>query len=181
MNVGMVYLRWLPESLGQADEGPHLIDLYTNTEWDGWAKTIALGGTVTWESWNASETNESMSHPWGAVGLLAMQNYILGIKLVKPQHELVQIKPLWFGDKLSSAKGVYPTDKGDIAVDWNKSNNHYLLKITLPDNITAKVYIPKCGKEGTLLKCDNIVTNGIAEGEYIYLDNIGSGEHTFER
>jgi alpha-L-rhamnosidase len=181
MNVGMVCLRWLPESLGQADEGEHLIDLYTNTAWDGWAKTVALGGTVTWESWDANVTNQSMSHPWGASGLLAMQNYILGIKPLSPQHEKIQIKPLWFGNKLSYAKGIYPTDKGDIIVNWNKSDKSYVLKITVPDNSTAKVYVPKCGKNGTAIKYDQKDTNGMEEGDYIYIDNIGSGEHIFER
>lgn len=181
MNVGMVCLRWLPESLGLADEGEHLIDLYTNTTWDGWAKTVALGGTVTWESWDANVTNQSMSHPWGASGLLAMQNYILGIKPLSPQHEKIQIKPLWFGDKLSFAKGVYPTDKGDIIVDWNKNDKNYVLKITIPDNITAKVYVPKCGKNGSSLQHNQKETQGTEEGNYISLDNIGSGTHVFER
>lgn len=181
MSIGMVCLRWLPESLGLADEGKHLIDLYTNTEWDGWAKTIALGGTATWESWDANTTNQSMSHPWGTVGLLAMQNYILGIKALAPQHEKIQIKPLWFDDKLNYAKGTYPTDKGDIKVDWNYTNNNYHLKITIPANCTAKVYVPKCGKTGTTIRLDNKEVIATEEGNYLYLDTIGSGEHHFER
>nr|WP_315201481.1 family 78 glycoside hydrolase catalytic domain [uncultured Flavobacterium sp.] len=181
MNIGMVCLRWLPESLGLADEGNHLVDLYTNPEWEGWAKTITQGGTATWESWDANTTGQSMSHPWGAVGLLAMQNYILGIKAVTPQHEKIQIKPLWFGDKLTHAKGTYPTDKGDIKVDWNYTNNKYHLKITVPNNSTAKVYLPKCDKTGTTIKFDNKEVVATEEGNYLYLDNIGSGEHHFER
>jgi len=181
MSIGMVCLRWLPESLGLADEGKHLIDLYTNPEWDGWAKTITLGGTATWESWDANTTNQSMSHPWGAVGLLAMQNYILGIKALTPQHEKIQIKPLWFGDKLTYAKGTYPTDKGDIKVDWSYSDNKYHLKISVPANCTAKVYLPKCGKTGNTIKLDNKEITASEEGNYLYLDAIGSGEHHLER
>lgn len=181
MSVGMVCLRWLPESLGLADEGKHLIDLYTNSEWDGWAKTIALGGTATWESWNANTTGQSLSHPWGTVGLLAMQNYILGIKALSPQHEKIQIKPLWFEDKLSYAKGTYPTDKGDIKVDWSYTNNKYLLKITVPDNCSAKVYVPKCDKTGNTIKFNGKEVTAAEEGNYLYLNAIGSGEHHFER
>jgi len=181
MNVGMVCLRWLPEALGKADQGPHLLDLYTNTDWDGWAKTVALGGTVTWESWDANVTNESMSHPWGAVGLLAIQQYILGITPLKPQHELIQIKPLEFENKLCYAKGLYPTDKGDIFVNWNRNNSGYLMSITLPDNINAKVYVPKCGISGSSIIVDGIETKGIEEGNYIFIKNVGSGSHTFSR
>lgn len=181
MNVGMVCLRWLPEALGKAEQGAHLVDLYTNTEWDGWAKTISLGGTVTWESWNAPEVNESMSHPWGAVGLLGMQQFMLGISPLKPQHELVQIKPLDFGNKLQSASGRYPTDRGDILVDWKKDVKNYTLNITLPDNITANIFIPGFGIRGTTVKMDGKPIKGKQEGAYIVFENIGSGKHTFVR
>ncbi len=181
MAVGMVCLRWLPEALGKAEQGMHLVDLYTNPEWDGWARTISLGGTVTWESWNANITNESMSHPWGAVGLLGMQQFMLGITPLKPQHEMVQIKPLDFGDKLQSVSGRYPTDKGDIMVDWKKDVNIYTLNITIPDNITARVCIPGFGIKGTVVKVDGKPLNGKLEGAYIVFENIGSGKHTFIR
>ncbi len=181
MNVGMVCLRWLPEALGKAEQGTHLVDLYTNTEWDGWAKTVSLGGTVTWESWNAPEVNESMSHPWGAVGLLGMQQFMLGISPLKPQHELVQIKPLDFGDKLQSASGRYPTDRGDILVDWKKDVKNYTLNITLPDNITANIFIPGFGVKGTMVKMDGKPIKGKLEEAYIVFENIGSGKHTFVR
>ncbi|MDA3853135.1 MAG: family 78 glycoside hydrolase catalytic domain [Bacteroidales bacterium] len=181
MSVGMICLRWLPESLGKADEGEHLIDLYTNTTWDGWAKNITQGATVTWESWNAIEKNESLSHPWGAVGLLAMQNYILGVKPTSPQCETVDIKPLWFGDKLTYAKGTYPTDRGDITVDWERSKGKYQLKISIPTNVTARVYVPKCNKEGERLVMNNKTINGVEQGNYIYVEDVGSGKYTFER
>lgn len=122
-----------------------------------------------------------MSHPWGAVGLLGMQNYILGITALAPQHEKIQIKPLWFGNKLTSAKGTYATDKGDIQVDWNYTNAKYHLKITIPNNSDAKVYLPKCGKTGTTIKLDNKEVTATEEGNYLYIDDIGSGEHHLER
>ncbi|WP_198034459.1 family 78 glycoside hydrolase catalytic domain [Dyadobacter tibetensis] len=181
MQVGMICLRWLPEALGEAGEGEHLMELYTNSDWDGWARTLKLGGTVTWESWNANEVNESMSHPWGAVGLLGMQQYMLGIKPLEAQHDLVQIKPLWFGDKLKTAGGIYPTDKGNIKLDWQYENGRYTLKIDLPVNIKAKVYLPGLGRKDPTLKVDGETEEAVWEGEYLMLDGIGSGTHIFER
>lgn len=181
MNVGMVALRWLPESIGLADEGEHLIDLYTNNQWEGWAKTIRLGGTATWESWDADTTGQSMSHPWGTVGLLGIQNYVLGIKSLTPQHEQIQIKPLFFGNKLTAAKGTSPTDKGNIQMDWKYNDNNYQLKVSIPVNCTAKVYLPKCNKTGTSIKVNGKTVQAIEEGNYLFVENIGSGEHYFER
>jgi len=181
MSVGMVTLRWLPESIGQAEEGPHLIELYTNTEWDGWAKTISLGGTATWESWNAITNGQSLSHPWGAVGLLGIQEYILGIKPLKPQHELIQVKPLEFAQKLEHAHGTLPTDRGDIAIGWTRIDTLFSMTLNLPDNVTANVYVPKSGTSGTTVKVNGVETNGTEAGNYIYIGKIGSGIHTFER
>ena len=180
MNVGMVCLRWLIESIGKANEGEHLIDLYTNSAWDGWAKILTQGATVTWESWNAIDKNESLSHPWGAVGLVAIQKYILGIQPLTPQHNKVQIKPLYFGDKLTFAKGTYITDKGDIYVDWVKNKNSYSLTVEIPDNMIARVYIPKLDTSNKFI-FDKEEVEGIAEGEYLYIDNIGSGKHRFSK
>ncbi len=181
MSVGMVCLRWLPEALGKADEGEQLYNLYTNTNWDGWANTLSKGATVTWESWNALENNESLSHPWGAVGLLAIQNYFLGIKVLSPQADTVQIKPLDFGTKLKYAKGTYKTDKGDIYLDWKKSDDNYTLSVKVPVNITAKVYIPAGANNTNWVTINNKKTKGTREGDYIYLGSIGSGEHLIER
>lgn len=181
MGVGMVCLRWLPESLGEAEEGKHLFDLYTNTKWDGWAKNISEGGTFTWESWNAIDNNESLSHPWGASGILAMQNYFLGVKTLSPQNDMVRIKPLDFGKKLEYVKGSYLTDKGKIFVEWHRKNSKFTLIVIIPDNVIADVYIPKCGKRGKSVVYDNKKIEGADSNKYICLKNIGSGKHVFER
>ncbi|MBN2180698.1 MAG: family 78 glycoside hydrolase catalytic domain [Sedimentisphaerales bacterium] len=181
MSVGMVTVRWLPESIGRAEQGPHLIELYTNTDWDGWAKTVSLGGTATWECWDALTNGQSMSHPWGVAGLLGIQQYILGILPLEPQHEKIRIRPLDFEQKLSSASGTLPTDRGEITIDWNRSSERFLLNLTIPDNITAEVCIPKCGSTGAVIKVDGENVTGKDDGNYISVENIGSGSHTFER
>jgi alpha-L-rhamnosidase len=181
MSSGMVTLRWLPEALGQADEGSHLLELYTNPEWDGWAKTISLGGTATWESWDAISNGQSMSHPWGAAGLLGIQEYILGIKPLKPQHELIQVKPLDFEQQLKHVNGVLPTDRGDISVRWTRTDTLFTMSLTIPDNITANIYVPKSGTTGTTVLVNGIEEEGTEDGNYIFLGEFGSGTHTFER
>lgn len=181
MASGMVTLRYLPEAIGQAGDGVHMFDLYTNKDWDGWAKTITKGGTMTWEGWDADEANESLSHPWGAIGLLGMQQYMLGVKALKPQHELLQIKPLDFGDRLKFVQGVLPGDRGNTSVKWERSAGAYKMTVKIPVNVTAKVYVPKCGVNSNKLKVDGKEISGTAEGDFILLGNMGSGLHTIER
>ncbi len=181
MNVGMVTLRWLPESIGKAGQGNHLLKLYTNPEWDGWAQTIQQGGTVTWESWDAIDHNQSLSHPWGAVGLLGIQQYILGVEPLSPQYEHIQIKPLDFNGKLKQASGKIPTDRGDIYISWKRSDTSYALKVTLPDNCSARVYIPKSGTNDLNVLVNGNLISGQNSKDFILLNEIGSGANTFRR
>ena len=181
MSVGMITVRWLPTAIGTAEEGEHLIDLYTNTNWDGWAKTVAAGGTTTWESWDALELGESMSHPWGAVGVWGIQEYILGVKALKPQHELVQVKPLWFGDKLLQAEGSMPTDRGDISVSWRKTDATYTMTVVVPENVSAKVYLPKGESGGKKVTVNGKTQKGKSVDKYLYIGEYGSGKYTFVR
>lgn len=181
MSVGMVTARFLPQALGLAEEGNHLLELYTNPEWDGWAKTISKGGTATWESWDALETNQSMCHPWGTSGLNGMQEYILGVKSLKPQHELIQVKPLDFHGKLTNVSGTVPTDKGDIQVTWELKAKTFQLTLISPNNVTAEVYIPKGSSTSNEVTVDGKIITAKTTGNYLLIENVGSGKHIFEK
>jgi len=181
MNAGMVTVRFLLEALGEQQQGKQLLELMTNPAWDGWAKTVAKGGTATWESWDADQNNNSLSHPWGASGLLGIQRYILGIKPLSAQNQLVQVKPLDMGEELASASGVYTTDQGDIRTSWKQSATNYTLEVNLPVNIRARVYVPKGKNPGTSVTVNGKVVQGTLEGDYILIGSLGSGHHQIVR
>ena len=181
MSVGMVTVRWLPEAIGEAGEGEHLFELYTNTSWDGWANIIEQGATVTWESWDAPEHNNSLSHPWGAVGLLGIQQYILGVKTLKAQHEVIQVKPLDFKDKLSFAEGILPTDKGNIKIKWERTAKKYTLTLAIPDNMQAEIYVPGVNLTDKKVKVNGKVMEASPDNGFLYVGKLGSGDYTIER
>ena len=103
-----------------------------------------------------------MSHPWGAIGLLGLQEYVLDVQPLAPQFAQVQIKPLWVGNKLQRANGKVPTERGDIELKWWRENGRFHLQLTLPTNITANVYLP------------------IAPDKHAFVGEVGSGKHQFE-
>jgi alpha-L-rhamnosidase len=179
--VGMVTVMWLVRALGEADEGEPLIDLYTNAGQPGWARCLSRGATATWESWDADEDGQSESHAWGAAGLDGYVRYILGVKPLRPQYEVVQIKPLSFGAKLASAKGTLPTDRGDISVEWQRTGDRFVLKVILPANVTATVCVPKGAAADSLVQVDGAPLTATAAGNYLSLAGVGSGAHTFVR
>ena len=181
MSMGMVALRWLPEAIGKAGDGPHLLDLYTRKDWDGWSKIISKGATMTWESWDALETDQSLSHPWGAVGVLGIQQYILGVKILKPQAAKIQIRPLNFGGRLGFAKGVVPSDRGDIAVEWRRDGESFFMTVQIPDNVTADVYLPAVDPESVnSIAINGEPGSGKLMGDHFFIGTFKSGNHQFK-
>lgn len=180
MQSGMVTVYWLIRALGELEQGEHLSQMYTNREWDGWAKNLAQGATCTWESWDAHRGgNLSQSHPWGAIGLVGIQAYILGVKPLVPQYEHVQIKPLYFGDALTFARGKVPTERGDIFINWEKSESGFAITVDLPVNVEATVYVPRTAATSQSLLLDGEQVIATANGNYLVRD-VGSGKHTLK-
>jgi alpha-L-rhamnosidase len=187
MNVSALGILQVVRALGEANQGSALINLFTNTNNYGWAQILALGGTATWESWTANTDGNSESHGWGAVGLDGYVRYILGVKPLTPQFAQVQIMPLDFGSSLASAGGTLPTDRGQIAVEWDLGLTQYHLAVTIPVNVTATVYVPQAGLTNAVVNvdgtnCAGTMTNlaGTTNG-YVGVAGIGSGQHNFVR
>ncbi|MCB8943727.1 MAG: family 78 glycoside hydrolase catalytic domain [Ardenticatenaceae bacterium] len=162
MSVGMPTVYYLLRAVGEMGAGEHLLDLYTRADWDGWAKNMAQGATCTWEGWDSDQlTDQSLSHPWGAVGLLGIQEYVLGVQPLAAQYARVQLKPLWFGARLHRASGKVPTERGDLAVAWQRENGRFTLTCTIPPNMKAAIYLPTSA------------TN------HAFMGEVGSGTHHF--
>lgn len=176
MSVGMVTVSWLIRALGESDQGPHLVDLYTNKHWDGWAQSLSRGATATWESWDADKTGDSLSHAWGAAGLEGCYRYILGIRPLKPGYKEVLIQPLDFTGKLPWAKGHITTDHGPISVHWIRTVDTYSLRVALPANVTAKIVLPLAHARSITL--DGRPVTVTTEGDHLVVTGVGSGEHT---
>jgi alpha-L-rhamnosidase len=181
MRVSALGILQLVRALGEANQGPALLNLYTNADEYGWAKILSLGGTATWESWTANTDGDSESHGWGAVGLDGYIRYILGIKPMAPQFAQVQIMPLDFGALLTSASGSLLTDRGAIAVAWDRNASRYQLSITIPVNVTANVYVPQEGGGNTTLTVDGVKVSGRLSNGYVGVPGIGSGTHVIKR
>ena len=187
MSVSALGIIQLERALGEANQGPALLNLYTNTNNYGWARILALNGSATWESWTANTDGNSESHGWGDVGLDGYVRYILGIKPLTAQCGRVQILPLDFTNILPSASGMLTTDRGPISVEWDRSPGLYHLAFTIPVNVTATAYVPQGGIAGAALIVDGtnatatLITNlGVTANGYVGLPGFGSGAHNIQ-
>jgi hypothetical protein len=192
-STGVLLVRFLVQAYGEHIEDDALYEYLTNPEGRNWAYILANGGSFTWENWRLTEKRDisesdglaeySASHGLGAYGAVSVvQDYILGVKPLRPQYALIQIKPHLTG-KLRFAKGKIPTQRGQIFVDWQNivTDETFILKIKIPFNIVADVYIPKDQSTGTIVNVDGINKNGIEAGKFFLFKGITAGEHVFVR
>jgi alpha-L-rhamnosidase len=182
MAVGMVTVEWLVRALGENDQGPALLELFTNANQPGWARSLARGATATWESWDSDTVrDESLSHAWGAIGLIGHVHYVLGVRPLEPQYARVLIKPLDFGGRLPWARGRIATDRGAISVAWKRTDSGYELRLSLPVNVMADVELPASTSAAPQVTLDGEKVSAVRRGDRIVISGVGSGERTLVR
>lgn len=102
------------------------------TQWEG----IGAGGSL----YEGAYT--SMAHGWATGIVPALTNYILGVTPSGPGFSVYTIKPMP-GD-VSWAKGVVPTPKGPISVNWeqHQAQGLFFLTATAPAGTVGTIYVP---------------------------------------
>ncbi|MES1217630.1 MAG: family 78 glycoside hydrolase catalytic domain, partial [Bacteroidota bacterium] len=144
----------------------------TQKGFPGWDNMLTNGATTLWETWAYPENFPSQNHPmFGSIDEWFYRS-LLGLNAAAPGFEKIIVKPQPAGD-LTMAKGSYQSVRGTIKSEWKKDGNTFTLKVSIPANTTAIVYIP--AKENS-----SLTENGMAYKDSRYEDGyllveIGSG------
>jgi alpha-L-rhamnosidase len=142
----------------------------------GWGHMLEKGATTLWESWEFPETVPSRNHPmFGSIEEWFYRS-LLGINSAAPGFEKILIKPQPAGD-LTWANGSYNSVRGLIVSDWKLDGNTFILKVSIPPNTTAEVWIP-AKEQGA------VTENGTTKKDIRYQNGyaivqVGSGNYTF--
>jgi alpha-L-rhamnosidase len=139
--IGTPILFKLLTELGHADLA---YAMATQEDQPGWFFMLRNGATSIWEVWDAIENiNHSRNHPaFGSIGAW----YFHSLAGIQPDPEgpgfrKILIKPEPVGD-LKWARGSYLSSQGKIESNWKLENSRFTLKLTVPVNTSATVYIP---------------------------------------
>ena len=146
-------------------------------------------GTI-WETWQNADM--SKNHPFlgGAAGSWLFY-HVAGIKSNKSGFQEIIMKPGVEGN-IDSASGTAYCVRGMISSKWKKTNTSFNWQISIPANITAKIYIPNLGKgvqvdieesgteiwKGTVKNNVNGLSFNKIEGDFLIWD-AGSGNYDF--
>ncbi len=134
-----------------------------------WLYEVKSGATTIWERWDGLDENGNC--PIGDDGTDMMISYnhyasgavgdflyrrTLGVDMIEPGYKKFKVEPV-VTDDITWARGNVGTPYGEIAVNWKKENEKFMLEVEVPVGTTAVIKLS--GKEA---------------------QTVGSGHYTFE-
>jgi alpha-L-rhamnosidase len=177
--LGTPFLLFTLSNHGRTDVAYRLL---LNETYPSWGYMLSKGATTWWERWNGDTGDPSMNsynhYAFGSV-VAWVYRYVAGIDttLTAPGFREIVIHPR-LDSRINQARGEYDSIYGKIATDWNGTPaGPFSLKVTIPSNTTAKVYLPVIPNARAMQ--DGQPINAQQEsGSYVV--SIGSGTYEFQ-
>ena len=119
---------------------------------------LDAGATTWWEHFNGQA---SRSHAWSCAPNYDLSTYVLGVKPTEPGFAAFKVEP--YPCDLEWAKGVVPTVKGDIGVEWKRSEGSMEIVVNFPFEAKAEISVPARSLDATTL-------SGPTQAEHAKLD-----------
>ena len=189
LSTGMVTTHLLLPALSKVGRTDAAYRLFVPTTYPSWGYFLKLGATSIWERWDGKTEKgyyepsmNSFNH--ANLGTCSEWFYrtVLGIDSQGPGFKSIIIKPIP-GGGLTWAKGHYDSPHGRIASAWSSEGRRFDLKVSIPANTTALVFIPdadasavqESGKKAALSEGVTFVRQD--GGDAVF--SVGSGTYAF--
>ena len=177
LTAGDIGYRYVLRALEDAGRPDIIFDMNSRDDIPGYGYQLKHGATALTESWQAYP---SVSNNHFMLGHL-MEWFYSGLCGIRSADEAVaynkiEIRPQPVDD-ISHASASYHSVYGWIRSGWKKSKGIFELKVTIPSNTTAIIYIP-CSRTSFLTEGGKKMTVQVYKKGTAVL-NIGSGNYTF--
>ena len=146
LTAGDVGYRYLLRALADGGRSDVIFDMNNQSDKPGYGMQLAKGKTSLTEAWDGGSSQDHFMlgqiQEWFYHDLAGIQNApgSAGFK------EIV-IKPQPVGD-VTWAKASYESIRGKIVSDWKRTEKEFTLKVTIPPNTTATVFVPAKSADG---------------------------------
>ena len=132
-----------------------LFEKYGLDEIRRWGKLLDEHDSSWKEIWGDGGFDCDYSHAWSGTPTYQLSSKILGVTPYKPGFQAVRIKPIagylkWF-------RGKVPSPNGTIMVSWETGSKCAYMKISIPKDSEAEVYVPKPAAEEIVIKEKNSI------------------------
>jgi alpha-L-rhamnosidase len=187
--VGVGYLCPVLTEEGYADVAYRLL---LNETFPSWGYSIQHGATTIWERWDGWTEERGFQNPGmnsfnhyslGSVGQWLFQ-YVAGIEIGRkqPGYQHTIIRP-YSGNELTYAKAEYSSMSGLIKTHWQRDTNRFTLRVTVPANATATIYLPT-SKGSQIIESGKRIEEAegvvyVREEQTYTVFEVGSGEYEF--
>ena len=142
LTTGDVGYRYLLRALAEGGRSDLIFDMNNQSAKPGYGYQLAHGATSLTEAWDGGR-HSSQNH--FMLGQLMEWFYHdlagIGCDPAGPGFKRILIKPAVVGD-LSWVKADYESIHGLIHCDWRRQEDRLALKVTIPANTTATVFMP---------------------------------------
>jgi alpha-L-rhamnosidase len=177
--LGTPFLLFTLADHGRTDVAYRLL---LNDTYPSWGYMLSKGATTWWERWNGDTGDPSMNsynhYAFGSV-VAWVYRYAAGIDTTveAPGFKGIVVHP-HLDSRMTSARADYDSVYGKIVSDWNRtSDGGFSLRITIPANTSAKVYLPVIA--GKHVVEDGKPVNAEREGDSDVVQ-VGSGSYGFD-
>jgi hypothetical protein len=183
LTAGDIGFHYLVESLVKNNQSQLLFDMNNRDDVPGYGYQLKHGATSLTESWMANKISSNNHLMLGHL----MQWFYEGLGGIQQQESSVAyknliIKPTVVGD-ITSTTANFETPYGQVKTDWKMGNKVFNLKVSIPANSSALVYLPIVG--------NSLVTESGSsqeQSDYKLVDKnkeciilkVGSGYYDFE-
>jgi alpha-L-rhamnosidase len=180
IDTGIHGTYFLIKTLIENDRNDLIFEMATKRDYPSWGYMLDQGATTIWEQWDGVH---SLLHS-SFLSLCAW--FIQGLGGIMPENDGFKsfiIKPGMLA-KLKWVKAEYDSVYGKIASKWKLENGKLKIKVAVPPNTTAKLFIPTTNPQSIkyedkpLSESNHVKRLGV-EGRYVILQ-LDSGKYRFE-
>ena len=157
ITTGFLGTRPLLPVLSSVGQNDLAVQLFQSHKYPSWGYEVAQGATTVWERWNSYVKGKGFHDP----GMNSFAHYSLGAVCewmffdlagidtdgVAYDHIIIRPTPPTAGSDpdvkpIDWVKAHYDSIHGRISTEWRVTAEKFELKVTIPANTTATVYVP---------------------------------------
>ena len=140
--VGTKALEQVLPAFGRADV---MLRVATQTTFPSWGHQVLHGATTLWESWEDPGAQQySLNMKMLGSSQKFLYHDLAGIRPLGPGFREIEIRPQMVAG-LDWVRGSLATGYGPIAVHWRRVENGFDLRLVIPTNTRAAVFLPTLG------------------------------------
>lgn len=161
-------------------------------KYPSWLYPVTMGATTIWERWDGIKPDGSFQttgmnsfnhYAYGAIGNW-LYSRVAGIRQEPGSagYKKIIIDPVT-DNRLQFAEAAHHSVYGQIVSRWEVNNGRFHLKVVIPANTTAKIYLPAKDADSiteggkSIDRVKEISVQGTVDGKTVLA--IGSGEYNF--